>query len=87
MSEAAELAREFRLAFEQMAPLLAPMLAPKHLWTIEDVAAQLHRSIRSARDYVAQPGFPKAIRINGTGHPLYKAAEVLAWADRWQERN
>ena len=79
----AELAREFRAVFEQ----LAPMLAPKSLWTIEDVAAQLHRSIRSVRDYVAQPGFPKAIRINGTGHPLYKASEVLAWVDRFQERN
>ena len=79
----AELAREFRAVFEQMAPLLAP----KHLWTIEDVAAQLHRSIRSARDYVARPDFPRAIRIAGNGHPLYKASEVLAWADRWQERN
>jgi hypothetical protein len=36
------------------------------------------------------PDFPKAIRLptkTGRAQPLYKAAEVIAWTNRHQERN
>ena len=83
MSEAAELAKTLGPALAQVAALMVP----KALWSLDDIAVQLGRSIRLVRGYAARPDFPKAIRIAGSGHPLYKAKEVMAWVDKWQERN
>jgi len=32
------------------------------------------------------PGFPRAIRIGGKGHPRYKADDVIEWVEGQRER-
>lgn len=57
------------------------------LWDIERIAAYLKRSIKVVRDEVVQlPGFPRPIRIptSKRPHPLYKAREVVKWAESHQ---
>lgn len=60
------------------------------LWDTEHIAAYLKRSYATVRDKILPlPSFPKPIRIqtaNGTGHPLYKAREVIAWAESLQQK-
>lgn len=60
------------------------------LWDTEHIAAYLKRSHSTVRDKILPlPSFPKAIRIqtaNGTGLPLYKAREVIRWAESLQEK-
>ena len=59
------------------------------LWDTEHIAAYLKRSHSTVRDKILPlPSFPKPIRIqtaNGTGHPLYKAREVIQWTENLQE--
>lgn len=59
------------------------------LWDAAHIAAYLKRSHSTVRDKILPlPGFPRPIRIqtaNGTGHPLYKAREVIQWAESLQE--
>jgi hypothetical protein len=60
------------------------------LWSAVEVAAFLKRDIRTTREKIAAlPGFPQAIRLpapsGGRGHPLWKAREVIAWAEKYQE--
>lgn len=59
------------------------------LWDTEHIAAYLKRSYSTVRDKVLPlPSFPKPIRLrtsNGTGYPLYKAREVIQWAESLQE--
>ena len=62
------------------------------LWDIAHVAAYLQRDPDSVRERIAcLPSFPKAIRLpTGTkrgAHPLYKAAEVIAWVEGFKEKN
>lgn len=58
------------------------------LWDASHIAAYLKRSHSTVRDRILPlPSFPKPIRIqtsNGTGHPLYKAREVVRWAESLQ---
>lgn len=58
------------------------------LWDASHIAAYLKRSHSTVRDRILPlPSFPKPIRIqtsNGTGHPLYKAREVVRWAEGLQ---
>lgn len=57
------------------------------LWTTNDIAAYLHRSKdRVYSDIVCQPSFPKPIRlpVKGRAQALYKAREVIAWAEKYQ---
>jgi hypothetical protein len=61
------------------------------LWTVSDVASCLSCSPSQVTDrHAVLPGFPKAIRLpsigRGRGHPRYKASEVIAWAERHQEK-
>jgi len=60
------------------------------LWDASHIAAYLKRSHSTVRDKILPlPSFPKPIRIqtaNGTGHPLYKAREVIQWAESLQEK-
>jgi hypothetical protein len=60
------------------------------LWNAGHIAAYLKRSYSTVRDKILPlPDFPKPIRIktaNGTGQPLYKAREVIQWAERQQEK-
>lgn len=47
------------------------------------VAALLSVSAAHVLERIApRPGFPAALRIGGTGHPRWKASEVLEWAER-----
>ena len=61
------------------------------LWNTTDVANYLKVSYRYASEYiVTHHTFPNALRLptqNHTkGHPRWYAAEVIAWAARYQEK-
>jgi len=54
------------------------------LWDTEAIAMYLHRSINRVRsDIVSLPTFPRPIRlpVHGKSQALYKAREVVAWAE------
>lgn len=62
------------------------------LWTCKGIAAYLQRSTSVVQERVVTlPGFPRAIRLptqrpGVKGQPLWKAAEVIAWAESHKER-
>lgn len=58
------------------------------LWDTARIAAYLHREYKTVRDTIlVQPSFPKPIRVGqGRSHPLYKAREVIAWAESHQSK-
>ncbi|MEV8471684.1 hypothetical protein [Ralstonia sp. UNC404CL21Col] len=61
------------------------------LWNCKLVAAYLHRAPSVVLERVVTlPGFPTAIRLPTTtgnkGQPLWKAAEVIAWAESHRGR-
>jgi len=52
------------------------------LWGTAEIAAYFKCSRRQVSErYSCLPGFPRAIRIGGKGHPRYKAADVIAWVE------
>lgn len=60
------------------------------LWDVATIAQLLKRSDDQVRErVVCLPDFPKAIRLpaesGGRARPLWKAIEVLAWADKYRE--
>lgn len=60
------------------------------LWDVATIAQLLKRSEDQVRErVVCLPDFPKAIRLpagsGGRSRPLWKATEVIAWADRYRE--
>lgn len=59
------------------------------LWDVSTIAAYLKRSESNVRERLCPlPDFPKAIRLPsqaGRGHPLWKASEVIAWAEKYRE--
>jgi hypothetical protein len=61
------------------------------LWDIAIIAQYLKRDPQVVRERMAcLPEFPKAIRLptkTGRAQPLYKATEVIAWTQRYQEKN
>jgi hypothetical protein len=80
---------------ERLATALADRIRPAiplsvDLWDVDTVAQFLKRSPQVARErIVCLPDFPKAIRLpsqKGRAHPLYKAAEVIGWAEKYQEK-
>ncbi|WEF34914.1 hypothetical protein [Pseudoduganella chitinolytica] len=81
---------------ERLAEAVAQHIRPAiplsvDLWDIATIAAYLKRSPQQVRERMAcLPGFPKAIRLpttNGRTHPLYNAAEVIKWAQGYQEKH
>lgn len=55
------------------------------LWDTKEIATYLHRSVdRVYSDIVCIPSFPKPIRLptKGRAQALYKAREVIAWAEK-----
>lgn len=61
------------------------------LWCVADVATYLGVSDAQVRErYACRPDFPRPIRLpvagSGRGHPRWKASEIIAWAERYQER-
>jgi hypothetical protein len=56
------------------------------LWSNAEIAAYLKCEPRQVSErYSCLPGFPRAIRIGGKGHPRYRAAEVIGWAEGQRE--
>lgn len=84
MSEVELMARLADLLGKQFKPAI-PLTVD--LWDVSTIAQFLKRSDSQVRERVTcLPDFPKAIRLpsqNGRGHPLYKATEVIAWAERY----
>lgn len=60
------------------------------LWDTEHIAAYLKRSYTTVRDtIIVRPDFPRPIKLNPTkerSYPLYKAREVIQWAESLQEK-
>jgi predicted DNA-binding transcriptional regulator AlpA len=79
---------------EQIAEAIArrPVIpAAQQLWDADGLAAYFVVTRRAALErYAALPSFPRPIRIEladgKTSRPRWKAAEVMAWAERHQER-
>ncbi|NGZ86443.1 hypothetical protein [Duganella aceris] len=79
---------------ELLEKLLARLTAPAPqqpisiaLWDTNDIAAYLHRSRdRVYSDIISLPSFPKPIRlpVKGRAQALYKAREVVTWAEKHQ---
>jgi hypothetical protein len=61
------------------------------LWDNARVAEYLCRDHAVVRDRIsAMPTFPRAIRLptaKGKGHPLYKASEIIKWAEKYQDKH
>lgn len=72
--------------------LSQPMVAiplSADLWDAAFIARYLKRTPDTVRrEIVVLPSFPKPIRLpgNGRAHALYKAREVVAWAESLQSR-
>lgn len=65
----------------------APLPVAIDLWDTRIIAAYLKRSLDTVRDdIVTLPSFPRPIRLplksGARTHALYKAREVIAWAER-----
>ena len=79
---------------EKLAAALASQLPPLipveiDLWDVAIIARLLKRNESQVRNrMVCLPDFPKAIRLPVTGGPrLYRAAEVLAWVSKYQDKD
>ena len=73
-------------AIQPQAPLQPISIA---LWDTKDIAAYLHRSKdRVYSDILCLPDFPRPIRlpVKGRAQALYKAREVVAWAEKHTAR-
>lgn len=79
---------------EQLADAIArrPVIPPdRQLWDAEAVAVYLCTNRRAIMErYAPLPTFPRAIRIPAAdgkiSRPRWKAIEVMAWAERHQEK-
>ena len=79
---------------EKLAAALAAQLPPPipveiDLWDVATIAHLLKRSESQVRNrIVCLPDFPKAIRLpTAAGPRLYRAAEVLAWVSKYQDKD
>jgi len=80
-----------RLAAAVSERISRPIPVDIDLWDMETMAGYFKRSTSVVRErYACLPSFPKAIRLpsakNGA-HPLYKADEVIKWAESFKEKN
>ena len=63
----------------------APLPINVQLWEAADIGRYLHRTADSVRRLVVVlPSFPDPVRIptSDNPRPLWKAREVIAWAER-----
>lgn len=79
---------------EKLAAALAAQLPPPipieiDLWNVATIARLLKRNESQVRNrMVCLPDFPKAIRLPVSSGPrLYRAAEVLAWVSKYQDKD
>jgi hypothetical protein len=85
MSEIEELAYKIAEAVRPAIPL------DVDLWDVKTIASYLKRDPAVVRERICSlPTFPAAIRIpNANGqrmHPLWKASDVVAWAESYKEK-
>lgn len=83
------------IELEELAHKIAEAMRPAmpveiDLWDVKTIAAYLKRDPAVVRERICcLPGFPAAIRLpNAKGqrmHPLWKATEVIAWAESYRE--
>lgn len=81
------------LTLETLAAALAERISPAipievDYWSAAEVAALLKITrARVLSIYAPMPDFPKAYRLptpaGGRGHPLWKAAEVVRWVEKY----
>jgi hypothetical protein len=81
-----------RLAAELVKQLRPAPTVEIDLWDIATIATYLKRSELVVRERIAcLPDFPKAIRLPSTrtarGQALYRAKEIIQWANRYQDNN
>lgn len=65
-------------------PVLPPLPVEVDLWDTKNISAYLKRSVDTVRDdIVCLPSFPRPIRLPtpGRAQALYKAREVIKWAE------
>lgn len=73
---------------DQISELIAATKAaaiplPMRWLDAEEVGALLGYSGRQVMERIAcRPDFPKALRVDGRGHPRWLASEVSKWAER-----
>jgi len=79
---------------EKLAAALAAQLPPPipieiDLWDVATIARLLKQNESQVRNRLVRlPDFPKAIRLpTAAGPRLYRAAEVLAWVSKYQDKN
>lgn len=82
---------------DRLATELATRIRPSiplniDLWDIDTIAQYMKMSTTSVRErFACLPDFPAAIRLPSKmgkrAHPLYKASEVIAWTNKYQERH
>lgn len=83
MIEKEDIDRVAEAVAERIKPELPVEVA---LWDTERIGVYLRRSINRVRsDIVSQPTFPRPIRlpVSGRSQALYKAREVIAWAESY----
>lgn len=77
---------------DQLSELIAATKAasiplPMRWLTAAEVGALLGYSERQVQNRIAcRPDFPKALRLDGVGHPRWKASEVAQWAEKERGR-
>lgn len=79
-----------RLAAALSKHIIRPIPIHVELWSAAEIAAYLKVSPRQVIDrYSKLPDFPRAIRLpslsGGCGHPRWKASDVIAWSQKYQE--
>jgi predicted DNA-binding transcriptional regulator AlpA len=73
---------------EAAAAEAAAIPLPMRWLTAAEVGALLGYSERQVQNRIAcRPDFPKALRLDGIGHPRWKASEVAQWAERERGRS
>lgn len=81
-------AQQFKTLLETLRQ--PPLPVEIDLWSADEIARYLKRERRTVMEsYACLPNFPKAIRLPSKGvrgQPLWKASEVIAWAERYQEK-
>lgn len=81
-----------KLAAALAAQLQPPIPVSIDMWDVATIARVLKFSESQVRNrLICLPDFPKAIRLpvagGGRGQPRYRAAEVLKWISKYQDKN
>lgn len=91
-----EVSTQPKIDLDQLAAAIANHLPRRipfavDLWSAAEVALYLKVTPRQVGDrYAKQEDFPRAIRLPTRGarrgHPLYRAADIVKWAEKYMER-